>query len=414
MGNRFKDLFTITAGVFVIMLIAKFLSGMFNPMVGMAVGVVMFVLALVPRTNEKGVLFDTVSPDLSAIAGYAGKYQKKLSRRLVTGMSIAKDITLLANIKHALTLTKLTINNGPKPYTGVYESAGNDLEYTKRVLSVDAFQRDLTIHPAKYRTSYLGEERGAGEDVNNKRIPFAQFTNEAIIDENSSILSTQTGWSGIGKEPFAPFDPAQDYAVGTLISFQTTPLTLYYYKVITATTAGQTPLTHKDKFENANALAITIGIGTRLKLGRASGDIKRVVATGSILTGTYDKMTQVYRAHDNVVKANKQLFMYCSINAYESFTDDFEDIRKYTSPDGNTLYLPKTEKKCILKPVDWMGQSQQLVCTTKDNLLMGTDLLSDLSTLGVKQQMYTVDLGITGVLGFNYQDGDIITMNDMD
>lgn len=413
MGNRFKDLFTITAGVFVIMLIAKFLSGMFNPMVGMAVGVVMFVLALVPRTNEKGVLFDTVSPDLSKLAAYAGKYKKELSRRLVTGMSIAKDITLVPNIKHALNLTRLKINNGPKPYTGVFESAGNDLEYSGRVLSVEPFQRDITIHPAKYRTSYLGEERGPGENVNNKKIPFAQFTNEAIIDENASILSTQTGWSGLGKAAFAEFNPATAYAVGALIFFKVTPLSTFYFKVIAVTTAGQTPISHPAKFEDANALAICIGLEARLVEGRANQDIKRIVATGSVLTDTYNKMTQVYRAHDTVTKANRQLFMYCSVNSYESFTDDFEDIRKYTSPDGNTLYLPKTDKRCILKPVDWMRESQKLICTTKANLLMGTDLLSDLATMGVKEQMYTVDLGITGVLGFNYQDGDEITMNDM-
>lgn len=414
MGNRFKDLFTIAAGLLVIMFVAMFAANAFNQSVGLCVAGIMFVLGIIPKTGEKGVLFDTISPDLTAIANYAGKYQKSLYRRMLTGMSIASDITLISNIKHALNLTKLTINNGPKPYTGNYKSKGNDLEYSGRVLSVDAFQRDLSIHPAKYRTSYLGEERGPGENVENKRIPFAQFTNEAIIDENATKLSNITGWKGVGKDKFEAYDPATAYAVGKLISF---PLDdeVNYFKVITATNAGESPITHKLKFEDANALAITVGLGVRISDGRASSDIKKVVSTGSILTGTYQKMKNVYRAHTDADKAAYVMNMYCSITALEHLMDDYEDlVSKYTTPDGSIIYLPGTNRKCIVKPVSWMAGSEQLLCTPKSNLMMGTDLLSDMSTIGVKTNMYTVDLGITGVLGFNYQDGDIITMNDMD
>src|SRR5690606_7183400 len=99
------------------------------------------VLGLIPRSQTKGLAFADASPDLTALAGYAGKYRSQLHRRLMTGLAIAKDITPVYNVKHALTLTRLAINNGPKPYTGVFKSKNNDISYVPRKLEVEKFQR---------------------------------------------------------------------------------------------------------------------------------------------------------------------------------------------------------------------------------------------------------------------------------
>jgi len=373
---------------------------------------VLFLLGLIPREKE-GLAYDSVSPDISALAAYAGKHAKTLHRRLLLGMSIANDITVVPNIKHALNLTKLIVNNGPKPYTGVFQSKGNDLKYSGRVLTVNDFQRDILVDPKKYRTTYLGEFRNAGEGVNNKSIPFAQYTIEAIIDENSSALSTQTGWKGIGKAGFTSYNASSTYAVNDYISYSLNG-EINYFKVLAVTTAGQNPETHPAKFADANALAITVGLGTQIINGRTSGDISKVITTGALTSGAYEKFKKVYRGHNAATRAGKQLYMYCSFTAFDALVDDLEsNITKYTETDGTLKYLPRTDKGCILKPVDWIDDANKLICTTKENLLLGTDLLSDLNQLSTLPRMYQLEMGLTGVIGFNYQDGELITMNDM-
>lgn len=376
---------------------------------------VLFVLGLIPRTR-KGYAYDTVSPDLSAISSYAGKYAGKLHRRLMTGLAIAKDITPVYNVKHAITMANLAINNGPKPYTGVFKQKGDDIAYNDRVLTVEKYQRDIKIEPSKYRTTYLGEKRAAGENANNMVIPYAQYTMEAIVDENASVLNNQTAFRGIGKAGFAAFNAATTYT-GDGTEFITFTLNdeLNYFKVIAATTAGQTPVTHPAKFSDANALAIAIGLGTKLKAGRTAGDISKITSTGAIVSGTaYAQFTSVWRKWDEVYR-EKGGVMYCSQNSADALLDDIEDkVSKYTEKDLGIIYLPKTNKKCIVKPCSWMSESNMLVCTTKENLLYGTDLVSDQNVIRVIPAMYTLDLGITGVIGFQYQDGGIISMNDMD
>lgn len=368
----------------------------------------LLISGLIPRT-EVGHLYDTVSPDLSAIAAYAGKHANKLHRRLLTGLDIVKDITPVFNVKHAITMANLVIKNGPKPYTGKFEPNEDDLSYNDRTLTVEKFQRDIEVEPSKYRTTYLSQDRSAGEGANNMSIPYAQFTMEAITDDNASILNNQTAFYGIGKAGFEDFNPATAYAIGKFIKYNNK-----YFKTVTATIAGETPDSHKAKFTDANALAIAVGLGTHFKQGRTSGDISNISTTGAITSSdAYAQFQEVWRRWDEVYR-QKGGIIYCSQNSHDALLDDIEDkVSKNTVLDLGITYLPKTSKNCQVKPVSWMNGSDMLVCTTKENLMYGTDLASDLNVLRVIPKMYTLELGITGLIGFQYQDGGIISMNDM-
>lgn len=414
--KNLNKILALIVGVLAVFIMAKFTANaMGSPAAFLPVLSVLLVLGLIPRTKEIGTLFVDASPDLSAIASYAGKNARKLHRRLLTGLDIAKDITPMYGIKHAEQLTKLVIKNGPKPYTGDFKARNNDISYTDRQIVVDKFQRDILIHPSKYRTSYLGEKREAGEGANNMSIPFAQFTNEAIIDENSSILNNQTAFFGIGKSAFTAFNPATAYTgTGTeFISFISDG-DINYFKVISATTAGQTPVTNPDKFENVNALAITIGLGTKINQGRTSQDITRVSSTGAITSDdAYEQFQMVWRNLPDELR-RKGAIIYSSLNSHDCLLDSIEEkVSKHTVLDLGITYLPKTNKKCMILPASWMGSSQQLICTTKENLIYGTDGASDFNTIRVLPDVYTLKYSITGVLGFQYQDGDAISMNDM-
>lgn len=394
----------------VVFLVGVIGSATGNPYVGYSIGALAMIGGFIPKA--KGVAFDDVSPDFSKLAAYAGKNRKELYRKLIYGMKIAQDITLVPNVKKAINLYKLTINNGPKPYTGDFESEGDDIQFSGRTLDTEAFQRDVLIDPHKYRLQFMGEERGPGEGANNQKIPFAQFTMEAIAQENGDALNLQTAWNGVGQSGFTAYNSGTAYTGGEYISFVASNKTKYYRVATGGTTAGQSPVTHPDKFVAADALAIAVGLGTKLRAGRTADDIKRVVSTGSLLTDTLNKLRQVFRALPEPQRVEKVNNMFISQTVFEAALDDYVEVAKYTDKDTGLIYLPGTNKKCILSPASWMTGSQMSWCTTKNNAMMATDLLSDLESFKVLPRMYKLELGLKGVIGFNYQDGDAISMND--
>ncbi|MNR25729.1 hypothetical protein D3C85_1428950 [compost metagenome] len=59
-----------------------------------------------------------------------------------------------------------------------------------------------------------------------------------------------------------------------------------------------------------------------------------------------------------------------------------------------------------------MNGSGALVASPQSNLYIGTDLLSDLNTINTVPQVYHLDMGLTGVIGFQYADDEAVVMND--
>lgn len=412
--KKINQILTLMIGLLSVLFLANFSANVLESATAFYVIAAVLIIVGLFKERKPGYMYEDSSPDLSAITKWIGKNRKSLYRRLYDKMDIANDITLVPNIKDSMILPNLSIENGPGPYTGDFQADGNDLTYGDRTLKVEMFQRDLKIHPRKYRTTYLSEGRRRGEDAKNLTIPFAEYTSQSIIDHNASILNNETAFFGVGKAGFTAFDVATAY-VGDGTEYITfiAGERLKYFKVIAATTAGQTPLTHPLKFQDARSLAIVVGLGTKIDAGRQSGEISRVSATGSLATDALDKFTEVWRKLPSLIK-NAGATMYCSVNSVEYLIDDMvSKVNKYTESDSTVLYLPKTQKKCRILPASWMGESEKLICTPRTNLMMGTDLLADFGVLKAIEQMHHVDLSITGLLGFNYEDGDTISMNDM-
>lgn len=377
--------------------------------IGFVVGSVLLITSFIPR--EKGALFDTLNPDLSAMATYVGKHRGNILTDFMNKLTIFQDINGMFEIKDRAQLTKLTIDNQPGPYTGVFSPIGNDITFSDQEISVDKWQRDYQIHPDRYRDSYLSYRRGRGEGANNMTIPFVEFTIGKVNDKLAADVNNITVWWGEGKSKFVVFDPAETYAVGDLFSFKVGEKVLYY-EVIQSTNAGETPISHKNKFKSADAKAITVGLGTKIRNARTEGKLN-VTSTGAITsTDAYDQFKEVWRSAPEWIRTEGGI-MYCSFNSYEKLLDSFENNSKFTTTDMTLSHLPLTNKKCQLKPVSWMAGSEQLVCTHQDNLVAGTDLQSDFRDVRSKEQMYHVDFSITGVIGFAVQDLDALVTNDM-
>lgn len=412
--KNFSNGFGLIVGVLLTALLSLFVAvAVEDPTVWVPLFITLLIGGLVPRAGA-GALRADASPDISAMVAYAGKFSKKLYRGFITDLAIFKDVTAWWGLKFKENLHKLTVNGQPRPYTGVFEANAGDIAFSGQTIEAEKFQRDILIEPSIYRTTYLGEMRGKGEGANNTTIPFAQFTLETVAKRVGEDINNNTVWNGVGKAGFTAFNAGSTYAVGDYVSFSN-GVNTHYYRVVTATLAAESPATHPAKFENVDSLAICLGLGTKIRSLRTADELAHVEVTGSMLTDTYSKAKKIYRGLPEKVRTAGRVTMYYSLSVHEALLDSFEgDISKYTDKDLKLVTLPTSDGNCILKPASWMSGSEQVVCTPKDNLIAGTDLLSDFNDFRTIPQMYTVQLGLTGTLGFGVQDPEAISTNDVD
>lgn len=355
------------------------------------------------------------NPDISALAAYPGTYQMALFRKLYNGFDAANDLTMYYNIKNTLLMHKLIIKNGPKPYTGILKSRGDDIGYEPHSLTVQKFQRDIVIEPEKYRTTFMANLRGPGENANNKTIPFAQFTWETIMQDIASQMNDAV-YFGVGKSAFTAGDAATAYAVGAMKSF-VVDNEVRYFRANQAIAAGQTPVVAPTMWDDVNSLAIFEGFAPKIanlvSLGAHAGGVDPVT-TGVIsdASNAYAQFKKMFRSQTTALR-NKGLTIFCSYANYDILSDDVENkVTKYTEVDNEIIYLGLTGRKCIVKPATWLGNSNRLICTDPANLIIGTDLLSDFNNIATEEHPYTIDAGITGVLGVQVRDPEALRVNE--
>lgn len=380
-----------------------------SPEVASIVGGVALLGAFVPQAE--GVLYNKIDPDVSGLANYAGKFSKKILLNFENKLDFFKDLTTIYNVKSAINLTKLSINGHAKPFTGVFSAESGDIVYSGNRLEVDKWQRDFQIMPDNYRGTYLEELRKAGEGANNMTFPSHVF--DAVTSKLAGDINDIVPWWGLGLAAFLDFNPATAYPVGSHFK-QTVDNKTKYYEVVTATQAGETPATAPAKFVDASTKAIAEGLGTKIRKARTSGQITKIASTGIITAADAEaQFRSVWAMLPEWVRRNGGI-LWCSYSLYELFLLSIREFTKYTESDSNTTYLPLTNKKCEIRPATWITNSNMIVGTTKDNLLAGTDLESDYRDIRTIEQMYHLDFGMTGVVGFGIQDFEPLVTNDQD
>jgi hypothetical protein len=357
------------------------------------------------------------NPNLTALAAYAGKYEKALMAKMYKELALAADgIQVIPGVKSALKLTRLIVGKGIKPYTGKFVSMDDQLKYAERTLTVEKGQRDIEIEPEKYRTTWMSEITPGTQEASNKAIPFSQFTWDTIMKENAEEI-VEMLYFGVGKSAFAAYAAGTAYSVGDLIYFNNTNAQneTQYYKCVTATSAGQSPITHPDKWQWAGNLAVNKGYNALIQDAITNEGFDEIASTGAITsTDAYAQFTAVWRKQKEQVK-QKGAFVYCSVNAMEMLMDDYENkIKKNFDEVDGIIYLAKTNRKAIVKPVSWLSGSGRLICTPANNLLLGTDALSDLNGIQNIAKHYTLESSLSFVIGGQVRDLDALTINDQE
>ncbi|GGH28318.1 hypothetical protein GCM10011418_38890 [Sphingobacterium alkalisoli] len=379
-----------------------------SPAVACGIGALSIVSAFIPKVQGV-LLFSNISPDVSALSAYAGKFQKKIYRKFENSLDFFKDLNTYYNVKSATNLTKLAVNGEPRPFTGIFSPPSGDIVYSDQKLTVDKWQRDFQVMPDNYRGTYLEDLRGAGENANNMNFPSHVF--DAVAETLAGNINDVVPWHGVGVDGFEAFNPATAYAVGAFVKY-TVGDVLKYYEVKTLTIAGETPISAPDKFISGQVKAITEGLGTKLRKARTNGLIPNVASTGVITKAdAYEQLLSVWYEAPEWVKI-KGGTMRISYNVLELLLASFQDISKYTEKDGTLTYLPLTNKKCKLLPCSWITKSDMVTVSPDHNLLAATDLESDYRVIRTIPQMFHLDYSMTGVLGFGIQDFDVLSIND--
>lgn len=356
-----------------------------------------------------------MNPDLSLLAAYAGDYSQALIREMYNELKLQSEgITVLPNVKSKLNLHKLVVKKGAKPYTGTFKSKDGDISFEPRVLTVEKAQRDISIEPSKYLGTFMEKQRGAGENSANFTIPFAQFMWESVLRELSTEVNLDTLYNGVGKAAFAAYAGGTAYNVGDLIKY-TQDSELRYFICVEATAAGQSPDTHATKWAWAGGRAISEGFG-KIIADEITGNNLDPVVTGAVDSGNaYAKFTAMFRSHDETVKNGiyGKVYTYCSMTDYEALTDDYEErVKKNFEEIDGILYLAKTNRLNIIKPVSWLNGNRRLISTLDKNLIAGTDLLSDMNTITSILGHYNIDSSISWMFGTQISDLAALRVSD--
>ncbi len=349
-----------------------------------------------------------MEPNVAALSGYVGKYEKKLFSTLVKTLSAAIMMMVMPDIKSKLRLTKLRVLNGAKPYSVDFSGSDADLVYSQRDLEVNTGKRELQIDVEQFRQTWLSELQAKG--VNPTDLPLAAYVWDQVFKNLAADIETNTVYLGLGPSGIADYNAASTYSAGAKIRFQNN-----YYLCVSSTTAGQSPSTHAAKWQLANSRFLAKGIGTIIAEEITAGNLSPV-SIGSIAASTakaqFDSFARSMPAEYQAAGFN----IYCSRDNWWKFNDDYEDkVGKFVqlNAEGYSLLSGFGDRVKII-PANWMGNSGRLIATPMENLLMGVDSMSDMNNVRIFAPTdWSIKAGIAFRLGFQIRDLDAIKVSDV-
>lgn len=386
-------------------------------------------LPLLLRAPQAYTVLKLSDADVSAITNYSATNQKALIASMINGLDIAQDVMVHPNVKNKIPMPKLKVGNGFRPYSGTDAYKQKNLKYTDRFLEVKVGVRELLIDPEDYRATYLIHATSPGSSSAKKEIPFAPFMWDQVIKGVQREINDETAYKGFDGSATPDYVAANAYVVGDRVKFapaNDNPLAVKeWYECISAAAANDTPDTDPDKWQNVTARAVCVGIEAQILAGITASEISPV-ATGAITnvagvaTAAFKKL---FRAWTPAYR-NNGIIISCSYTDMDLLLDDLADKYKGIRDDyslNGFIYLPESNKKCVIKPATWLGNSRRLVSgpvfwdgqnPKQMNLFLATDQLSDLNGIATAPKLWTIHAGLKGAIGFNYQDPEGIKVGD--
>lgn len=318
--------------------------------------------------------------DMTAIQNWAGEYRTTIVEQVFQTLDVALDNELVQNLDSPMILPKYTANDGLRPYSsGVRESKGQSGTFGARTIVPRTAMKILTIIPEELRKTYLAR----GLRANAKEYPsgFAQY----FWSQQSKKLADEINrnfYFSIDPESVPVFNPATAYAVGDRLKFGED-----FYEVVTITVAGETPLSQPNKFADINNKCLGLGFGTIIATEYATMAVGNKIATGAITAvNAFDKFVTFYQSMPPEKQALGGI-LSVSYDVYQKYQSSilakFGNGTSFLEVAGQPgVYVYGSANRWMIRPCTWMGASQRIIGTQKENMVFGTDLFSDMNTIG--------------------------------
>lgn len=363
------------------------------------------------------------SLEITAIQNYAGKHAPAIVRSITEALTVMDDLYVIRDLTSPRNLWNFKANKGLRPLDISVENTSKlQGKFGERKITPELAMKFLKVVPEELRKTFLSE----GLDPKARDFPptFAQYfwqeQGKSIAEEiNANVFDA------VSSETVLDFNPATAYAVGDRVKFTLNSVDgTEYFRCVTITTAGQTPLTHPAKWENANAECIVKGLGTLIKKERTDGNLAgNVISTGAITnSNALDKIDVAMwdAIPDKVKNSPGGVTFYVSSNIYQKRVKALRALKGggqfYTEEDIKELkpQIQDSDGKGKIKSCSWMNSSQLVIATVDKNLTMGVNQVADSSTFGPFIQGhhgYTTLMKM--ILAFQVQSLEALYVNDL-
>jgi hypothetical protein len=310
-------------------------------------------------------------------------------------------------------LTKLTVTTGIRPLdTSIDNQDTTGRVWSGRQITVKPAMKLFRIIPEELRSTWMSEML----DVNALREPFAAWCwNQefAVVAEeiNESVFYAEYNAD-------APaYNAATAYTVGQVMKFTDSS----FYKALAVTTAGQTPVTNAAKWLQINASAICDGLGTIINNEISGGGLTadHIIAAGAVTnTNAVANLRSIYLGAPLKMRMKKAI-MYISPSVMECYKTDYDtrygkgnSIASYIE-DQPIIFLKGTSGRVLLKECSWLGESQRIMYTLDQNLVMATDQTDAMNSIGkLIEDIHGYRAIMKYLMGFQIQDLEVLYVND--
>ncbi|MCZ8021208.1 MAG: hypothetical protein O9302_00315 [Cyclobacteriaceae bacterium] len=365
--------------------------------------------------------------DVAAITAYADEHKRTIISTMVNGMDIAKDITVIPNVKNKIQLTKLRVGDGARPYVTAHEPKAGSLIFSDRELATSTGKRDLLIDHRDFKNKHLAWRTRPGNSANKNfnDMEFAPYTWDQILKGLQRELNDETAYFGFDKSTAVAYSEASTYANNAIVTFTVNGVLEYFQNISgSTTTAGQDPLDTPAKWRNVTARAITPGIRTHIDALIAGGFA--VTTTGAVTDAAtaLSAFKTIFRSMP-IPYQRWGVIVHASVTDCQFLLDALGTRTQYVSEDTKAMIamgmipIPETMGKGWAKPATWLGTSRRLIAEPMEmgqnyglNLVMGTDLLSDVNEIKIVPDVYALKCGITFELGFQIQDSEALRLGN--